>query len=61
MIAGDAALCRFNGRKERCWGVRRLCRSAGHTGLRGEKVLAGKDNVAASVMEGERRGDLLGA
>jgi hypothetical protein len=61
VVAGDAALCRFNGRKERCWGMRRLCRSAGHTGVCGEKVLAGKDNVAASAMEGDGRWDLLGA
>ena len=58
---GGRGLMRIQCRKERCWGVRRLCRSAGHTGVCGEKVLAGKDNVAASVMEGERRGDLLGA
>ena len=39
----------------------RACRSAGRTELGGEKLLAGKDNVAGDVMEGDRSGDLLGA
>ena len=39
----------------------RLCGSAGHTGFCGEKVLAGKDNVAGSTVEEDRSGDLLGA